>query len=158
MAKKMLRFAAITLALIWTVMLYEPATMATIDRLCDWECGQAYRYCVDNPDGSWMGYWIQRDCWANETWTFCDTWECPNSTKLYNHCLENPSLPDCNTPEPNEFNDFCDTVIDDSCQSACQSDAASRGSNWECVTAHVYGNGSATCSCTYTVACINSPC
>jgi hypothetical protein len=146
MAKRMLRFAAITLALIWTVMLYQPATFATltVDRLCDWECGQAYHYCVNNPDGSWIGYWINRSCQDNETWTFCDTWECPNSTKLYSHCLENPTLPDCTTPEPNEFNTFCDTVLADSCLYDCQHD--SRGT---CVQSHVSGNGSATCTCVY---------
>jgi hypothetical protein len=147
MAKNMLRFSTMAIALILAVGVYQPKASALgVDKECNWECGQAYHYCVNNPEGTWIGYWINRDCSANETWTFCDNWECPNSTQLYSVCMENPELPGCSLQEEDAIAEFCVETGTSSCQYDCEHD--SRGT---CVEAHVSDNGSAQCFCTYTL-------
>lgn len=141
----------LAMTLVLGVSVYQRTTKATlrVDLQCSRECKDRYIYCRDNPDGYWQGLWVGGECaLTQETVTFCETWECPNNTKLYNHCLENPTFADCNQ-ETDPLEDFCNAGYRDSCNADCESTAAALGK--KCTKVTIRTPIGYQCSCTYVV-------
>ena len=154
MRKQIFRFAVLlAMAAALAVSFFQRRAAAVwTDPQCMRECDRRYTYCNAHPDGYWQGVWIGGDCWANETPTFCTTWECPNDTQLYSHCLENPTLPDCDyNIDPNFY--YCEDTGASNCYTTCLNKAAQLtadhpGEHFCCADAVVFTTGGTSCSCT----------
>jgi hypothetical protein len=154
MRKQLLRFGVLlAMTFILGVSVYQRTTKATliIDQQCSRECKDRYIYCNANPDGYWRGLWVGGECaLSQETVTFCETWECPNNTKLYNHCLSNPTLSDC-TQETDPVQEFCNAGFRDSCHVECTNLATLIGGGAKCTKVDIKTPVGSQCSCTYVV-------
>jgi hypothetical protein len=152
MGKRALRIVVLlAMVAVLGVSLYQRRTGAiTYDKQCMHECDQRYTYCNNHPDGYWEGIWVGGDCSANETPTFCTTWECPNSMQLYSYCLENPTLSGCeDNIDPNYY--YCDMTEAQNCYDACLDQASQEsqqtGTRRCCVDSQVYSTGGTNCGC-----------